>query len=492
MFNQENSYRQIMKSTSIFGGVQIFQIVVTIISSKFIAVLLGPLGMGVASLLTTTMDFIGSLTNFGLGTSAIKNISAAYSSGNTNRLSTIVIVFRRLVWITGLLGSLLAAILSPFLSKLSFGNSNYTYAFLSISIILLIRQISVGQGVVLRGTRQITHMAKSGLIGSTIGLFTTIPLYYFLGQNGIVPGIIITALTSLLINWYYSRKIDIIPVYVSKVRTIAEGKEMLTMGFMISLSGMIGLGISYIVRAFIGRYGGVEQVGLYSAGFAIINTYVGLIFTAMSMDYYPRLSAVSDNNEKCKTTINQQIEISILILAPILIIFLVFIQWIIVLLYSKMFLGISSMVYWAALGMFFKAVSWPISYIFMAKSASKIFFWSELITNTYMLGLNIVGYYFFGLTGLGVSFLVTYIIYSIQVFIIANRNYNFTFTSEFKKLFIIQIFIALISLVVVFVLSNIYAYIVGILLIIISSYYSYTELDKRINLRDTISKIFSR
>lgn len=492
MFNQENSYRQIMKSTSIFGGVQIFQIVVTIISSKFIAVLLGPLGMGVASLLTTTMDFIGSLTNFGLGTSAIKNISAAYSSGNTNRLSTIVIVFRRLVWITGLLGSLLAAILSPFLSKLSFGNSNYTYAFLSISIILLIRQISVGQGVVLRGTRQITHMAKSGLIGSTIGLFTTIPLYYFLGQNGIVPGIIITALTSLLINWYYSRKIEIIPVYVSKVRTIAEGKEMLTMGFMISLSGMIGLGISYIVRAFIGRYGGVEQVGLYSAGFAIINTYVGLIFTAMSMDYYPRLSAVSDNNEKCKTTINQQIEISILILAPILIIFLVFIQWIIVLLYSKMFLGISSMVYWAALGMFFKAVSWPISYIFMAKSASKIFFWSELITNTYMLGLNIVGYYFFGLTGLGVSFLVTYIIYSIQVFIIANRNYNFTFTSEFKKLFIIQIFIALISLVVVFVLSNIYAYIVGILLIIISSYYSYTELDKRINLRDTISKIFSR
>lgn len=481
-----------MKSTSIFGGVQIFQIVVTIISSKFIAVLLGPLGMGVASLLTTTMDFIGSLTNFGLGTSAIKNISAAYSSGNTNRLSTIVIVFRRLVWITGLLGSLLAAILSPFLSKLSFGNSNYTYAFLSISIILLIRQISVGQGVVLRGTRQITHMAKSGLIGSTIGLFTTIPLYYFLGQNGIVPGIIITALTSLLINWYYSRKIEIIPVYVSKVRTIAEGKEMLTMGFMISLSGMIGLGISYIVRAFIGRYGGVEQVGLYSAGFAIINTYVGLIFTAMSMDYYPRLSAVSDNNEKCKTTINQQIEISILILAPILIIFLVFIQWIIVLLYSKMFLGISSMVYWAALGMFFKAVSWPISYIFMAKSASKIFFWSELITNTYMLGLNIVGYYFFGLTGLGVSFLVTYIIYSIQVFIIANRNYNFTFTSEFKKLFIIQIFIALISLVVVFVLSNIYAYIVGILLIIISSYYSYTELDKRINLRDTISRIFSR
>ncbi|MFZ4724002.1 MAG: oligosaccharide flippase family protein [Paludibacter sp.] len=492
MTDQKGAYRQIMKSTSIFGGVQVFQIVVNIISSKFIAIFLGPLGMGIVSLLTTTIDFIGSLTNFGLGTSAIKNISSAYSTENSKRLSTIVIVFRRLVWITGLLGALIAAILSPFLSRLSFGNSNFTYAFLSISIILLIRQISVGQGVILRGTRQISHMAKSGLIGSTIGLFTTIPLYYFLGQKGIVPGIIISALTSLLLNWYYSRKIKILPVYVSKVRTIAEGKEMLTMGFMISLSGMITLGISYIVRAFIGRYGGIEQVGLYSAGFAIINTYVGLIFTAMSMDYYPRLSAVADSNEKCKTAINQQIEISILILAPVIIIFLVFIKWIIILLYSTMFLGISSMVYWAALGMFFKALSWPISYILLAKAASKTFFWNELITNTYMLGLNIAGYYYFGLTGLGISFLVTYIIYSIQVFIIANRNYKFSFTSDLKKLFIFQFFLALTSLGVVFIFTNLYSYFIGFFLIILSGYYSYKELDKRLNIRDTISTLLKR
>ncbi len=492
MQEQKGSYRQIMKSTSIFGGVQVFQILINIVSSKFIAVLLGPLGMGVSSLLTTTIDFIGSLTNFGLGTSAIKNISAAYSTRNVKRISTIVIVFRRLVWITGLLGTLITAILSPFLSRLSFGNANYTYAFLSISIVLLIKQIRVGQGVILRGTRQITYMAKSGLIGSTIGLFTTIPLYYFFGQKGIVPGIIISALTSLMINWYYSRKIEISPIYVSKVRTIAEGKEMLTLGFMISLSGMISLGVSYIVRAFISRYGGIEQVGLYSAGFVIINTYVGLIFTAMSMDYYPRLSAVSDNNEKCKIAINQQIEFSILILAPIIIIFLVFIQWIIILLYSKMFIEISSMVYWAALGMFFKAVSWPISYVLLAKAASKTFFLNELITNIYMLGLNIAGYYFFGLTGLGVSFLITYIIYSIQVFIIANRNYEFSFTTEFKRLFVFQFFIALISFVVVYILANLYAYIVGIFLIIISGYYSYKELDKRLNIRDAISKILKK
>ena len=42
-----NSYKQSLKATSLFGGVQIFNILIQIIRSKFAAVLLGPEGMGV-------------------------------------------------------------------------------------------------------------------------------------------------------------------------------------------------------------------------------------------------------------------------------------------------------------------------------------------------------------------------------------------------------------------------------------------------------------
>jgi O-antigen/teichoic acid export membrane protein len=77
MSEDKSSYRQIMKATSIFGGVQVFQILIGIIRSKFIAVLLGPAGMGLAGLLQAGTSMISGLTNFGLSTSAIKNISAA-------------------------------------------------------------------------------------------------------------------------------------------------------------------------------------------------------------------------------------------------------------------------------------------------------------------------------------------------------------------------------------------------------------------------------
>src|SRR5690606_9114456 len=134
---------------------------ISIIRSKFVAVLLGPAGMGIAGLLSSSISFIASFTNFGLGTSAVKNISEAHGSGNIDRVSTVLTVLRRLVWITGLLGAILTFIFSSWLSELTFGNSNYTYAFMWISITLLLNQISIGQNVVLRGLRKIRYMAQA-------------------------------------------------------------------------------------------------------------------------------------------------------------------------------------------------------------------------------------------------------------------------------------------------------------------------------------------
>ena len=374
MPDEQSSYRQIMKATSLFGGVQVFQIIIQVIRSKFIAVLLGPTGMGIAGLLNSTIGLIGGLTNFGLGTSAVRNVSAANATGNKTRVATVIIVLIRLVWITGTLGTIVTLVLSSLLSKITFGNTEYTLAFIWISCTLLLRQLTTGQLVILQGLRKLQYLAKANLAGSALGLVITVPLYYFFGIDAIVPAIIITAIISLVLSWYFSNKVKIKSIKVSKLRTLAESKSMLSMGFMISLSGLITLGVSYIVRIFISNKGGVDEVGLYNAGFAIINTYVGLVFTAMSTDYYPRLSAVAHSNKLCKKTINQQAEIAILIMAPIIIIFLVFIKWIVIILYSNKFIAVDDMIHWAALGMLFKAASWAISFILLAKGASNLFF----------------------------------------------------------------------------------------------------------------------
>lgn len=492
MSEKQGSYRNIMKATSLFGGVQIFNIIISIIRSKFIAILLGPAGMGISGLLTATTGLIGNMTEFGLGSSAVKNVSAANATNDSHKIGAVVSVLRRLVWITGLLGTVVTLCFAPLLSQLTFGNKDYTVAFVFLSITLLFIQLRSGQLVVLQGMRKLKYLAKSDFIGMIIGLVISVPIYYIWGIKGIVPAIIITAVSNLVLSSYFASKVKTIKVDVTKTMLKTEGVDMVRMGVMLSLSSFITLGASYVIRIFISRTGGVDQVGLYTAGFAIINTYVGLVFTAMGTDYYPRLSGVSHDNAKSAALINQQAEIAILILAPILAGFLVFIKWAVILLYSHKFLSVNGMIHWAVLGMFFKAASWAIGFILLAKGASRLFFWNELISNIYILILNIIGYNFFGLDGLGISFMIGYVLHLFQIYIVSNKKYQFKFENAFYKIFIIQFLLGLLCFITVKVGAAPWSYLTGSLFILLSVGYSYIELDKRLNIKHILVNLAGR
>ena len=488
----KNSYRQILKSTSVLGGVQVFNILIAVVRSKFIAVLLGPSGMGLVSLFTTTISLITGVTNFGLGTSAVKNIASSAGSGDKEKLSKTVAVFRRLVWLTGSLGFVLTLLLAPWLSKIAFGNKTYTVAFMFLAVTLLFAQISTGQNVLLQGLRKIQYMAKASMSGAFAGLVISIPLYYFWGEKGIVPAIILTSITTLILSWIYANKVKVPKTSVDKRIFKTEGKEMLRMGFLISLSSLITLGSAYILKVYISKTGGVEDVGLFTAGFAIITTYVGMVFTAMAADYYPRLAIVAHENLKCRQEINQQAEVALLILAPILIVFLVFIHWGVVLLYSKQFLGVVPMIHWATLGIFFQALSWCLGYVILAKSDSKMYFWNELIANIYLLGLNILGYHYLGLSGLGISFLLGYTLHFFQMRIVCKRWYDISLDNSTLKIFLIQFSMAILSFLAGIFLSTIAGYSIGCILVIVSGIFSWKELNKRIPIKQLIESRFKK
>jgi O-antigen/teichoic acid export membrane protein len=493
MSEHQSSYRQIMKATSIFGGVQVYNIIISVVRSKFIAILLGPAGMGIAGLLTSTTGLIGNITNLGLSTSAVKNVAAANASGDSAKLNTTVSVLRRLVWITGIFGTVFTLTFAPWLSQLTFGNKDYTFAFILISVTLLFTQINAGQLVVLQGMRKLQFLAKADVAGVTVALLTSVPIYYVWGTKGIVPAIVLSSFMTVVFSWYFSSKIKLEPVKVNKQILISEGGEMVRLGFFLSLSSLISMGTAFIMRVFISRKGGLDQVGLYNAGFAIINTYVGMVFSAMGTDYFPRLSGIVHDTGKSNNTINQQAEIALLILAPILTVFMVFINWIVVLFYSEMFLPVDKMIHWAALGIFFKAASWPVAFLFIAKGDTKMFFYNELTANIYMLALNLLGYQLKGLEGLGISFFVGYLIYLVQVFIIARRKYKFVFDKVFYKIFIFQFLIGVLCFIISRLLANtLYLYIFGSIIILISSYYSLIELDKRLRLIHLIKEKFKK
>lgn len=488
----KSSYRSIFKATSLFGGVQVYQILIGIVKSKIIAVLLGPLGVGILGLYTSAEQLLKAVTSMGLQSSAVRDLSEANNSGDTVLLAQKVSVLKRLIWLTGLLGMIAGLLLSPVLSKVSFGNYDYTIPFAFFATTLLLDQLCNGQKIILQGLRRLKSLALTSAIGSTMGLLVSIPFYYWLGVEGIVPTLILTSCSTLFFTWLFARKIKFTKFEITNKKAILEGSTMLKLGIAMSISGILGTLSSYILRSFIRYQGGIDEVGLFTAGFMLMTTYTGLVFTAMSTDYFPRLAEVNKDNKRCKEIINQQGEIGILILTPLVTICMVFVPYIVTILYSEEFLAAKGYILWASVGMLFKMASWAISYVYVAKAEAKLFAYLEIAGNIIFISLSVLGYMAGGMTGLGIAFALDYLIYFVVVYYFAKKKYDFAFTTDFTKLFLIESFILVICLASVILTSGITYYTIGLLIIAISTIYSFSELDKRVGLRNIIYKLHGK
>lgn len=478
----QSSYRSIFKATSLFGGVQVYQILIQIIKSKFVAVLLGPAGVGIMGLFQSGLQLVQQISSMGLANSAVRDVSEANGSNDIQRIAKTVTVVRKIVWITGLLGLIIVACCSPLLSKFSFGNYDYTIPFIILSVTLLLDQLSAGQRVVLQGTRRLKDLAKCTAFGATFGLITSVPLYYWLGIDGIVPTLILNSTCALTLSWLYSRRIKVEKVQISPKQTLEQGRQMLVMGISMSLSGIFSSVVAYAIRGYIQARGGVDQVGLFQAGFIIMTTYVGMVMNAIATDYYPRLAAINKDNAKCRDAVSQQGEIGLMILAPMLTCCLVFMPFVLKILYSDSFLAANEYISWACLGMMLRLAAWVISFLFVAKAESKLFLKLEISANLYYLFFSLVGYHFWELTGLGIAFALEYAVYFIQCYIIAKKRYEFRFSSSFIKSYGIQLLLVIACLAIVIVFEGWMKFMFGSVIIVISCYLGLKGLNQRMNL----------
>lgn len=492
MIENQTSYRQIFKATSLFGGIQVFNVIFGIIRTKFVAILLGTTGVGIMGLLNAPIQLIIAITGLGISYSAVRDVSEANSSGDQTRIARTILMLRRWAWFTGILGAVVTVTMAPLLSQWSFGNTDYTWAFIWLSVTLILRSITSGQSALLQGTRRLNALAKSSVIGSFLGLITSIPLYYYYGIRGIVPAMIITAVTSLYLTWYFARKVPIVNTDQSVKESVFAGIGMAKLGIFMTLTGFIGSACEYILKAYISNSGGVEQIGLYNAGWGVVAQYTGLIFAAMSTDYFPRLSAVNQDTQKVNLLVKQQAEIALFILIPLLSLLIITMPLVIKLFYTSAFIPIVLFANLTVLGMPLKTVSWSMGYIYLAKGNGRLFFKIEFILGLLVLFINLLGYHFFGLVGLGYSFIITYIIGNLVTYPILKRKYTFKFPMSFLRTFSLVYFFCIASFLTSLVDDTAIRLGSGIIIFILASFYSLYRLNKVMDLKSVISNVFLR
>lgn len=478
---EKGTYGQILKSSALVGGSSLLGILIRIVRTKAMAFLLGPAGFGLAGLYWSVESLTENIVGLGVNSSGVRQIAEAVGSQDQERIAQTTAVLRRTSIFLGLLGAALLIVFSRQVSALTFGDRRHTAAVCLLSIAVFCQLVSYGQGALIQGMRRIADLAKMGIWGALFGTLISIPVVYFLREDGVVLSLVALAAMALATSWWYSRKVRVHTPILTASQVLEEVAALLKLGAAFMTGTLMLTGVAYLVRILVLRKVGYEATGFYQSAWTLGGLYVGFVLQAMIADFFPRLSASATDNAVCNRLVNEQARVGLLLGGPGVLATLTFAPVVIELFYTAKFGAAVGVLRWICLGTIIQVVTWPMGFIIVAKGKRALFFWAELACATAYAALAWLCITSFGLNGAGIAFFAYCLFHGVLHYPIVYRLSGFRWSTANLQTGLL--FFALIAAVFCgfYVLPLLVASALGALAALLSGIYSVRLLCKLIS-----------
>jgi enterobacterial common antigen flippase len=425
-----DGFRVILKSSALIGASSLINVGLGALRTKAVAVLLGPAGIGLLGAFGMLLDFARSVAQLGLNGSGVRQIAEAASSGEERRLAVTALVLQRATLLCALLGAIVLGAASSAVSRLTFGTDEHATSILLLSVALFLSVLAGGQTALLQGTRRVAELAKVNVYGALLGTIATVSIVYFAAERGIVPSLVAAAAATILLSWWYSRKVRTVEVVLDAGETARESALLLKLGLAFLASSLLMLGAGYAVRTFVLRTLGLDAAGMYQAAWTVGGLYVGFVLQALGTDFYPRLVGVANDHRACNAMVNEQAQASLLMAAPGIVATITFAPLVVYLFYSIEFAGAVELLRWMCMGMALRVITWPVGYIIVAKNRQVAFFVLEAAWAAFYIAATWWCLRSFGLEGTGIAFLLSYVFHALIVYPTARKMTGFRWSGE--------------------------------------------------------------
>ncbi|MBO5874475.1 MAG: oligosaccharide flippase family protein, partial [Rikenellaceae bacterium] len=203
------------------------------------------------------------------------------------------------------------------------------------------------------------------------------------------------------------------------------GTPIVKLGAVLMCSNGIMTIYSLALNSFINRVGSMSDVGLYNG--AVTCTYGNIIVlvSILSADFYPRLSACIDNKTQFQNIVNQQLELLLLIAAPLISLLIIFPKFVVDVLLSSEYHSIISMISLMALSLIFRIIWHTFSFVILAHGHRKTYFWFDAILgNGLVFVMNLIAYNLWGLDGLAYSYICGAMLMVAVLAILMHKKYE--------------------------------------------------------------------
>ena len=400
----------LIKVASLNSASVITKIVTGFLTSKAIAIFIGPEGLAMIGNLRNLTSSTQSFAVLGMYNGVVKYV--AEFKNNAVELSKTLSTAFYLGFISTTLVSFFCYFNAGYINTLIFPTyDDYAYVIRVMAIALPFYSMNMFAFSIMNGFSKFKMILVINIIGQILGACITLILIYQNRIDGALISIVIAESIIFLITLVgVLNQRSLIPLIRSSQVSFSFIKKLSTYSVMALFSAIVLPLVAISIRTYIIDNIGYKDAGFWEAMTRISKYYLMFVSSLMSLYILPRFSEI-DNVKEFRDEVFGFYKTIIPVFGLGLLVVFLLRRFIVAIVFTEEFEPVEELFIWQLLGDFVKVLSVVISYQFLAKKM----FWHYIITEGFsVMILYLTSMYFidlYGVKGATIAHFVTYIMY---------------------------------------------------------------------------------
>lgn len=410
-----------LKISGANGIVSIAGSILSMISTKVIALLIGTPGLAMIGQLHNFIQIITLVSNGGFNQGVTKYI-AEDKNDEKNILQIIGTAFT-VSFIITFLTTLIILIFSRAITFKIFTTSSYISIIIIFALTLFLFNLNSLILAVVNGFQLYQKYFKIKITTTIVGFALTIILVFLLKEYGALLAIVLSQSVVCIFAYIYVKKDFWINAFLFKYFNKQKLLLLLKYTSITVFAAILWPIVSLIIRTYVINNISVQEAGLWQATLHI-NTYiVNIAIGSFSIYLLPKFSSLTDKSELKKEFISIYKIIIPISLTGFICIYLLR-DYVVLLLYSKEFLKVGNYLLLQMVGSFFWMCKVPLMNYMLAKAHTNIYLISEFFFALLYVLLAILLIPKFQVQGIQMAFAIYNFVYLIINIFLIKRFLN--------------------------------------------------------------------
>ncbi|NMH88013.1 O-antigen translocase [Flavivirga algicola] len=401
----------LVKITSLQTASVLTRIIAGILTSKAIAVFIGPVGLALIGNLQNFVSSFQTIAVVGFYKGAVKNISKF--KDDVLELSKAVSTIFYIAFISTILVSFFCYFNAELINNIIFPvYNNYTYVIQIFAIVLPFYALNMFSFSIMNGFSKYKILIIINIIGQVLSVSIALLLIYQNKIDGALVSVVIAeALIFLITLVGIINRRSLVPLIRVNRVDFSFFKRMSSYSLMALFTAVFLPFVAIAIRSYIIDNIGYKDAGFWEAMTRISKYYLMLVSSLIALYILPRFSEIDDAKEFKKEVFSFYKTIIPVLAIGLFIIYLLK-SFIVSIIFSNEFEPVEDLFLWQLLGDFVKILSIVIAYQFLAKKM----FWHYILTEAFLIiTLYTTSIYFIdlfdGVKGAVVAHFVSYVMY---------------------------------------------------------------------------------